>query len=75
MPQWGHIFYEGDMRIVPLIRTQAFRAIQATDIVEGLFLLDGIGDIITLRKKYLGLTYDELKKKTGISEEADEVVH
>jgi len=75
MSQWGHIFYEGDMRIVPLIRTKAFRAIQATDIVEGLFLLDGIGDIITLRKKYLGLTYDELKEKTGISEEAHEVVH
>lgn len=69
MSQWGPIFYEDRMRIGSLVGTAAFEAIKPDSLIEALVILDGVGDIDSLRNKYVGMTYDEFKREASISNE------
>lgn len=67
MSQWGAIFYEDEMRIAPLVGTQAFEAIKPDSLIEDLVLLDGAGDVDSLCTKYIGMTYDEFEQTANIN--------
>lgn len=67
MPQWGSVFYENGKCIAPLVGTQVFEAIKLDSLVEDLVLLDGVGDMDSLRTKYIGMTYNEFEQTANIN--------
>lgn len=61
MGQWGKVCVFEGMNVLPHVKTDAFAPIQMDSIIDKVYVLDAVEIVeeYAMRKKFVGMTYEE----------------